>query len=291
MAPDAMPAPVAAQALQVIERRLPPRTALANRPAADEAWLKRAGAADLMPVAEQQRLAAPAGARPLPAGRGSGSLANELGLLVEGNRVNLFQRGQATRTAEQAAFLARAARERPDAAVTMHRFTDQARAMHTGNVTRGTEFVIRGIGRAAPSAQVMRRVTDAATRANPSAAALINRHASESYRGADRGELNRQGQPGQGRPGGERQGTERPGGQQRAVHPPNDYERRQSRGQRAQPGAPQRQQPGAQQQQRQQGGNFRPPQQQRPQAGPPQRQQRPQRDQRDRRRDEQQQQR
>jgi len=304
MAPDAMPAPVAAQALQVIERRLPPRTALANRPAADEAWLKRAGAADLMPVAEQKRLAAPAGARPLPAGRGSGSLANELGLLVEGNRVNLFQRGQATRTAEQAAFLARAARERPDAAVTMHRFTDQARAMHTGNVTRGTEFVIRGIGRAAPSAQVMRRVTDAATRANPSAAALINRHASESYRGADRGELNRQGQPGQGRPGGERQGTERPGGQQRAVHPPNDYERRQSGGQRAQPGAPQRQQPGAQQQrqqggnfrpppqqQRQQGGNFRPPQQQRPQAGPPQRQQRPQRDQRDRRRDEQQQQR
>jgi hypothetical protein len=294
MAPDAMPAPVAAQALQVIERRLPPRAALANRPAADEAWLKRAGAADLVPAAEQQRPAAPGGARPLPAGRGSGSLAGELGLLVEANRVNLFERAQAARTPEQAAFLARAARERPDATATMRRFTEQARAMHAGNVTRGTEFVIRGVGHAAPSAQVMRRVTDAATRANPSATALINRHATESYRGADRGELNRargpgSERPGAERPGGERRGPERSGGQQRAVHPPNDYERRQSGGQRAQPGAPQRRQPGIQQQ-RQQGGNFRPPpQQQRPQAGPPQRQQRPQRDQRGRRRDEQQQ--
>jgi hypothetical protein len=289
MTPDAMPAPVAAQALQVIERRLPPRAALANRPAADEAWLKRAGAADLVPAAEQQRPAAPGGARPLPAGRGSGSLAGELGLLVEANRVNLFERSQAARTPEQAAFLTRTARERPDAAATMRRFTDQARAMHAGNVTRGTEFVIRGVGHAAPSAQVMRRVTEAATRANPSAGALINRHAIESYRGADRGELNRTRGPGAERPGGERRGPERSGGQQRAVHPPNDYERRQSGGQRAQPNNQRGRQPGIQQQ-RQQGGNFRPPQQQqRPQAGPPQRQQKPQRDQRDRRRDEQQQ--
>ncbi len=167
MAPDAMPAPVAAQALQVIERRLPPRAALANRPAADEAWLRRAGAADLVPAAEQQRLAAPTGPRPPPAGRGSGSLAAELGLLVEANRVNLFERAQATRTPEQNAFLARAARERPDAAGTLRRFTDQARAMHAGNVTRGTEFVIRGVGHAAPSAQVMRRVTDAAAPRQP----------------------------------------------------------------------------------------------------------------------------
>ncbi len=279
MAPDAMPAPVAAQALQVIERRLPPRAALANRPAADEAWLRRAGAADLVPAAEQQRLAAPTGPRPPPAGRGSGSLAAELGLLVEANRVNLFERAQATRTPEQNAFLARAARERPDAAGTLRRFTDQARAMHAGNVTRGTEFVIRGVGHAAPSAQVMRRVTDAAARANPSAAAQISRHATASYRGADRGELNRARGP----------SAERPAGQRPAVHPPNDYERRQSGGQRAQPDNRQRQQSGVQQRRQQGGGNIRQPPPQRPQSGPPQRQQKPQREPRDKKRDEQQQ--
>ena len=67
--PSAMPAPVAAQALAVIEKRLPPREALRNRPAADEAWLKRQGAADLVPAAAAG--AAPARpARPMPnAGR------------------------------------------------------------------------------------------------------------------------------------------------------------------------------------------------------------------------------
>jgi hypothetical protein len=268
MAPEAMPAPVAAQALQAIERRLPPRAALANRPAADEAWLKRAGAADLVPAAEQQRLAAAAiPPRPPPAARGASGLAGELGLLVEANRVALFTGRQAARTPEQTAFLARAGRERPDAAATLRRFTDQARAMHAGNVTRGTGFVIRGVGHAAPSAQVMRRVTEAATRANPSAAALVNRHATESYRGADRGELNR---------------PRAPAGQRPPIHPPNDYERRQPGAQRAQPGTPQRQQPGVQQR-RQQGGNIRPPAQQRPQAGPPQRQQKPQREPRNKR--------
>jgi hypothetical protein len=292
MAPDAMPAPVAAQALQVIERRLPPRAALAARPAADEAWLKRAGAADLVPGAEQQRLAAPAAARPMPAARGAGSLASELGLLVEANRVNLFARSQAARTPEQTAFLARASRERPDATATLRHFTEQARAIHAGNVTRGTEFVIRGVGHAAPSAQVMRRVTDAATRANPAAAARISRHATESYRGADRAELNRTGRPASERPRTERPGTERPApqrpvGPQHVVHPPNDYERRQSGSQRVQPDRQQRQQQDVQQR-RQQGGNVRPPplQQQRPQAAPPPRQQKPQRERGDRKGDE-----
>jgi hypothetical protein len=285
MAPDAMPAPVAAQALQAIERRLPPRAALANRPADDETWLKRAGAADLVPAAEQQRLAAAATTttRPLPAARRPGGLAGELDLLVEGNRVNLFDRRQAARTTEQAAFLARAVRERPDAAATLRRFTSEARAMHSGNVTRGTELVIRGVGHAAPSAQAMRRVTEAATRANPSAAALINRHATQSYRGADRGELSRARRPTPERPAGQR-----PVEQRRVVHPPNDYERRPPGGQRAQPDDRRRQQPGVQQR-RQQGGNARPPVQQRQQAAPPPRQQRPQREPRERKRDEQQQ--
>jgi hypothetical protein len=51
--------------------------------------------------------------------------------------------------------------------------------------------VIHGVGRAAPSAEVMRRVTAASVRANPAAAGLIARHAGDSYRGPDRGELNR----------------------------------------------------------------------------------------------------
>jgi hypothetical protein len=196
MAPETMPAPVAAQALQAIETRLPPRAALANRPAADDAWLKRAGAADLVPAAEQRRQAAAlATARPLPAATGPGGIAGELGLLAEANRVNLFAGRQTTRTPEQAAFLARAAHDNPNAAATMRRFTTEAHAMHREAVTTGTAFVIRGVGHAAPSAEIMRRVTAASVRANPGAAALIAHHAGESYRGAGRGELNRPANP------------------------------------------------------------------------------------------------
>jgi hypothetical protein len=103
MAPDAMPDPVAVQALQAIETRLPPRAALANRPAADDAWLKRTGTANLTPATEQQRIASAAAgtSRPLPTATGSASLAGELGLLVEANRVNLFVGRQAVRTPEQ----------------------------------------------------------------------------------------------------------------------------------------------------------------------------------------------
>jgi len=191
MAPETMPAPVAAQALQAIETRLPPRAALANRPAADDAWLKRAGAADLVPAARQQRAVAAATTRPLPAAAGPGGIVGDLGLLVEANRVNLFAGRQTTRTPEQAAFIARAARDNPNAAATLRRFTTEAHAMHSAAVTTGTAFVIRGVGRAAPSAEVMRRVTAASVRANPGAAALITRHAGEAYRGPDRGELNR----------------------------------------------------------------------------------------------------
>jgi hypothetical protein len=264
MAPEAMPAPVAAQALQVIETRLPPRSALANRPAADDAWLKRAGAADLAPISEQQRVAAAATTnRPLPPATGSVRLAGELGLLTEANRLNLFAGRQAARTPEQTAFLARAARENPNAVATMRRFTAEAHVIHSAAVTAGTALVIRGVGHAAPSVEVMRRVTAASTRANPGAAALITHHATESYHGADRGELNHRpergglnrgperGEPNRGpergglnraperggfnrapERGGElnrmgNPGNQRPAPQGPYVHPPNAYERQQ----------------------------------------------------------------
>jgi hypothetical protein len=213
MTPGAMPAPVAAQALQAIEARLP-QGEIANRPAADDAWLKRAGEADLVPATEQERLskAAAGTSRPLPTATGTGRLAGELGLLAEANRVNLFDGRQTTRTSEQTAFLARAARENPNAAAAMRRFTENARALHAANVRVGTEFVIHGVGHAAPSAEVMRRVTAAATRANPGAAALINRHANESYHGADRDRLNRP-----------------------AERSRNEFERRETGGERRQP--------------------------------------------------------
>ena len=228
MQPSAMPAAVAAQAMQAITARLPPPNATANRPPPDEAWLQRAGRADLVPVSEQQRLAAAraGNARPLPqaAGPGPGNIAGEVGLLVEANRANLFNGRPAARTPEQTAFLARAARENPNAGAMLRRYTENARAMHAAHVTAGTEYVIRGVGHAAPSVDVMRRVTAASTHANPGAAALINRHATEAYRGPDRGELNRPGRPGNERPGnerpsGERFGGERPGGERPGARP------------------------------------------------------------------------
>ncbi len=229
MAASAMPAPVAAQALQAIQNRLPPPADLANRSADDEAWLKQAGTADLVPVAEQQRLEAAAVSRPLPAVAGPGRLAGELGLLAEANRLDLFNGRQTTRTPEQAAFLARAAREHPDALLLLRRFDAQSRALHTATMDRGTTFVLHGVGRAAPSAEVMRRVTAAAMRANPHAAASIQRRAGEAYRGNDRGELNRPSRPDE-RVGRERQGGERPGAERPAA------ERRQLGGnERAQP--------------------------------------------------------
>jgi hypothetical protein len=236
MAPAAMPDPVAAQALQAIDKRLPPRTALANRPAADEAWLKRAGAADLVPASEQQRAAAAATVGPLPAPTRPGGLAGELGLLAEGSRVGLFSGRQTTRTPEQTAFLARATHDNPNAPAMMRRFTAEAHTMHSAATTAGTAFVIRGVGHAASSAEVMRRVTAASVHANPAAAGLITRHATESYRGTDRGELNRPAKPADARqPAGRTPNTRQqneferrqPGAGSPYVRPQNDFERRQ----------------------------------------------------------------
>lgn len=187
MAAASMPAAVAAQAVQVIERHLPPRSSFEGRPAS-EAWLKQTGTADLVPVTDQRRLQT-AAARPLPTPPAHGSLAGELGLLVEGNRVNLFHGAPGPRTPEQTAFLARTAHDSPNAAAIMQRYQLQSKTIHQATVTAGTALVIRGVGRIAPSVDVMRRVTDASVRANPAAAAAITRHATETYHGPDRGEL------------------------------------------------------------------------------------------------------
>jgi hypothetical protein len=183
----AMPPAVTAQALQVIDKRLPPREALANRPAPTEAWLKATGAANLVPAAEQQRAITGIPARPLPGASPRGSLAGELGLLVEANRLNLFHSGPSPRTPEQTAFINRAAHENPGAATTLHRFTTQAGVLHTASTTAGTALVIRGVARAAPSPEVVHRVTAAAVRANPAAAPLIARTATEPFHGAPGG--------------------------------------------------------------------------------------------------------
>ncbi len=188
MAAASMPAAVAAQAVQVIERRLPPRSSFEGRPD-NEAWLKRAATADLVPVADQRRQQTAAAARPLPAPPARGSLAGELGLLVEGNRINLFHGVTGARTPEQASFLTKAARGNPNATAFMQRYQFQAQSIHRAAMTAGTAMVIRGVGRVAPSVDVMRRVTDASVRANPAAAAAITRHATETYRGPDRGQL------------------------------------------------------------------------------------------------------
>ena len=243
MAAGAMPAPVAAQALQAIENRLPPRADLANRSAEDEAWLKRAGTADLVPAAAQQRLEAATANRPLPAAAGAGRLAGELSLLTEANRLDLFNGRQTTRTPEQTAFLTRVAREHPDAPMVLRRFDAQSRALHTATMDRGTTLVLHGVGRAAPSADVMRRVTAASMRANPGAAASIQRRAGEAYRGNDRGELNRPNRPEE-RSGGERQRTERPGVERPAAQRPAERAGSQRPAERQPSAAERRRRPG-----------------------------------------------
>ncbi|HEY1796341.1 MAG TPA: FecR domain-containing protein, partial [Stellaceae bacterium] len=175
MAAAAMPAPVAAQALGVIERRLPPRQALSTRPTESDDWLKRQGAADLVPAAQQQQRQAGAAVRAMPNAPARGSLAGELGLLTEGSRVGLFRANAGPRTPEQTAFIARAARENPNARAAMLRYAGEARVLHTENRAAGTRFVIRGVGHSGASPEVVRRVHAATIRANPAAAGEIRR--------------------------------------------------------------------------------------------------------------------
>jgi hypothetical protein len=187
MRPDAMPPAIAAQALQAIERHLPPPASLRARPHAGEAWLQHAGAADLLPVSEQARRGgALTRGRPLPAAAGASPIARDLGLLTEGHRHNLFDGSQTNRTPEQEAFVAETRRVMPNADALLARSTLEARALHGAASSAGTALVIRGIAKAAPSAEVVTRVAAAAIHANPAAATQISRYATEAYRGPDR---------------------------------------------------------------------------------------------------------
>jgi hypothetical protein len=171
-----MPPAVAAQAQQALERRLPPRAILRGRPQADEAWLRRAGAANLLPVSEQtQRAGALPRGRPLPAGSAASPIGRELGLLAEGHRRGLFDGSQTNRTPEQEAFVAETKRAMPNAGALLARSTLEARNLHGAAGLAGTALVISGIAKAAPSAEVMTRVAVAAIHSNPGAAALITR--------------------------------------------------------------------------------------------------------------------
>lgn len=188
MRPATMPPAVMAQALQAIERRLPPATVVQRRPPADAAWLRRAGAANLLPIAEQaRREAAIAPRRPLAAASGQSRVVREVNLLVEGNRRNLFDGAQAARTPEQQAFIAAAARTMPQARATIARSTAQMAALHRSASLAATGAVIRGIAVAAPSPEVLKRVTAGAARANPAAAALIRQTAVAPGRGPEGG--------------------------------------------------------------------------------------------------------
>jgi hypothetical protein len=179
-----MPAPVAVQALRVIERHLPPRRALNNPPPESDDGLKRQGAADLVPAAQQRKRQATLAGRPLPAAPSGGSIAGELGLLAEGSRVGLFHANPGPRTPEQAAFLTRAAHEIPTAGMALHRYTGEARALHSQNRAAGTLFVVSGVGHAGASLEVLRRVNDAMIRANPAAGAEIRRESPRPVHGA-----------------------------------------------------------------------------------------------------------
>jgi hypothetical protein len=106
--------------------------------------------------------------------------------LVEGHRRGLFDGSQTSRTPEQEVFVAATRRAIPNAGALLARSTLDARALHGSASLAGTALVIRGIAKAAPSAEVMTRVAVAAIHGNPAAAALITRNATEAYRGPDR---------------------------------------------------------------------------------------------------------
>ncbi len=186
MRPAAMPPAVVAQALQAIERRLPPSEVLRHRPPADDAWLRRAGGANLLPIAEQaRREAAVVRGHALAVPAGPSRLAREVNLLIEGNRHNLFDGAHPNRTPEQHAFIGEMARSVPQARTVLARYTAQAGALHRLAALEGTHAVIRGIATAAPSAEVLTRVTAAAVSANPAAASQITHSAVAAYRGPD----------------------------------------------------------------------------------------------------------
>ena len=187
MNPAAMPPAVAAEALQAIERRLPPAAVLNSRPAASDALLRREAAANSLPAAEQarlQRAAAPSRLVARPAA--PAPIARELTLLTGAQSHGLFDGARTARTVEQQAFLARAERADPMARAAIGRSDAAAGALHSANTAAATATVMRGAAAAAPSVDALSRVAAAAARANPAAAGIITKSALAAYRGPDR---------------------------------------------------------------------------------------------------------
>jgi len=187
MRPDMMPAAVAAQALQAIERRLPPPAILRLRPASGDQQLRREAAANLLPSAEQLKLQLPGRPnRPVPPPGSRTPIARELGLLTEAQTYHLFDGASPEQTREQQSFLARAERMVPEARESVRRSDTDARSLHEFGAALGTVTVMRGVATVAPSAEVLNRVAVAAARANPAAAGIIMRTSLAAYRGPDR---------------------------------------------------------------------------------------------------------
>ena len=178
MPPARMPPPVVAQALPVFTSRLPPSDVLTSRPPADDALLRRFGATDLLPVAQQARAQVESNRQQMvPA---AASLASQLTLLHEAAALGLFENAGAP-TPEQSAFLARADRMMPDADNQIAQAVVDATALHAAVSLAGTAFVMRGVTLAAPTIEVLQRVVAAAKRANPAAAATIVQAVAAAY--------------------------------------------------------------------------------------------------------------
>jgi hypothetical protein len=187
MRPEMMPAGVAAETLQAIERRLPPPGVLRSRPALGDQQLRREATANLLPSAQQlnlQRAGRPSRPVSLPGSRTP--IARELGLLAEAQTHHLFDGASPQRTPEQQSFLARTTRMDPEARASVRRSDADARSLHEFGATSGTVTVMRGVATVAPSADMLHRVAIAAARANPAAAGIITRTSLAAYRGPDR---------------------------------------------------------------------------------------------------------
>jgi hypothetical protein len=179
MSPEQMPAPVTAQALQVIAPRLPPSDVLRTRPAADDALLRRWGTTDLLPV--------PAQAQPQTASNRQQSVApavslsGDLGLLRDGAALHLFENATGAPSADQQAFIARANQEIPDAAAIIAAAVAEATALENDSAQAATAEVMRGITLAATTVGVLRQVVVAGMQANPAAAETITQAIVEAY--------------------------------------------------------------------------------------------------------------
>lgn len=189
MSSDRMPAPVTAQALRVIEPRLPPSDVLRTRPPAGDGLLRRWGTTDLLPVAAQARPQTASNRQQSVAA--TTSLAGDLGLLQEAAGLHLFENSTAAPTPEQQAFLARANQQIPDAAAIIAAAVADATALDNASALAATAEVMRGVTLAAATVGVLQQVVAVGMRANPEAAETITAATVEAYPPAQREQATR----------------------------------------------------------------------------------------------------